>query len=447
MHASLNIKGPGFNKSKDHEAGVKVDLPKVNFEAEAPRAQVEASGPRADLSLNAPRVEIGAAAPKVEVAAAAPRIDLDAGAKAGGHGKMDVDIGLKKPQVGLELDGGLRDPVGEEFNSQCIDGHNRVREAHGVPPLRHSAELTASAQRWADELARDDKFEHSSNRPDDVGENIGMKWESTGTIFTGYQATQQWYDEIDQYTFQGEENLACGHFSQVVWKGTQECGFAKAMTKDGKLIVVGHYAPAGNYVGEWAENVLPPKSGTKVQLPDWPADHPAHEVSLQLKAGEYQTLDHEFSEQVLHTHNEHRARHKAEALSLDQDLSVIAQKHADFLAENHRFEHSRNRYKGGIIGENIACKVISLEPDANDYSAKELIDVWYSEESQYEYDGQSPKLSAGHFTQIVWKGTKVIGVGKAIDKKDNKVIVVVNYYPAGNILKRFRENVNEPAHN
>lgn len=398
MQASVSVKGPGlglFHHKKDHE---------VEVNAQAPKVEVHAQNSQPDMELN-----VGE--------------------------KPHVTIGQTE----------LRDPVGAEFHEQCLQAHNIVREAHGVPPLRHNPELVASAQRWADELARDDKFEHSSNRPDDVGENIGMKWESTGTIFTGNQATQQWYDEIDQYTFQGEENLACGHFSQVVWKGTTECGFAKAMTKDGKLLVVGHYSPAGNYVGEWAENVVPPKSGKKVQLPDWPTDHPAHAVSEAQKLDAYGTLDHSFSDQVLLAHNQHRARHGAEPLALEKDLSVIAQQHAEFLANNHRFEHSRNRFKGGIIGENIACKVISLDPEANDYSADELIDVWYTEESQYEYDGQSPKLSAGHFTQIVWKGTKVIGVGKAIDQKDSKVIVVVNYYPAGNILKRFRENVSEAA--
>ena len=54
--------------------------------------------------------------------------------------------------------------------------------------------------------------------------------------------------------------VTTGHFSQVVWKGSQEIGVGKAISSDGrKAIVVCNYFPAGNYKGRHAENVLPPK--------------------------------------------------------------------------------------------------------------------------------------------------------------------------------------------
>lgn len=46
---------------------------------------------------------------------------------------------------------------------------------------------------------------------------------------------------------------------------------------------------------------------------------------------------------------------------------------------------------------------------------------------------------AGHFTQMVWKGTKEIGVGKAFSK--DGVYVVVHYHPGGNVMGQFKDNV------
>jgi hypothetical protein len=47
---------------------------------------------------------------------------------------------------------------------------------------------------------------------------------------------------------------------------------------------------------------------------------------------------------------------------------------------------------------------------------------------------------SGHFTQIVWKGSKEFGIGKA-KAKDGKWIVVANYFPAGNLIGHNAEHV------
>ena len=50
-----------------------------------------------------------------------------------------------------------------------------------------------------------------------------------------------------------------GHFSQVVWKGSKEIGVGKALTEDGRVFVVCNYNPAGNVMGQFADNVFPAK--------------------------------------------------------------------------------------------------------------------------------------------------------------------------------------------
>jgi len=45
-----------------------------------------------------------------------------------------------------------------------------------------------------------------------------------------------------------------------------------------------------------------------------------------------------------------------------------------------------------------------------------------------------------HFTQIVWKETTMIGVG--VGHYGPKTVVVVTYFPRGNIPEQFKRNVS-----
>lgn len=46
----------------------------------------------------------------------------------------------------------------------------------------------------------------------------------------------------------------------------------------------------------------------------------------------------------------------------------------------------------------------------------------------------------GHFTQVVWKNSKELGVGRATDGKGNWY-AVANYLPPGNFNNMYAENV------
>ena len=51
--------------------------------------------------------------------------------------------------------------------------------------------------------------------------------------------------------------IISGHFTQVVWKGSEEMGIGKAQSKEGSWYVVANYRPPGNMMGDFEKNVLP----------------------------------------------------------------------------------------------------------------------------------------------------------------------------------------------
>lgn len=143
--------------------------------------------------------------------------------------------------------GGPRDPA-----AQWVDAHNRLRGKHCAAPLSWSAKLAAVAQRWANALRdRGCMFGHSGGP---FGENL-----AAGTIGTLDPATvvQMWYDEVAQYRFpDGGFSMKTGHFTQVVWRGSRRVGCGRSRCK-GMDILVCEYDPAGNWEGQYRDNVLP----------------------------------------------------------------------------------------------------------------------------------------------------------------------------------------------
>lgn len=144
--------------------------------------------------------------------------------------------------------------------------HNDYRARHGVPDLLPSAELEKGAQAWADR----GEFEHSDWQTRKAGENLYASSEpcTEGDL---KKATDLWYSEIKDYDFSHPDTVAAdqkefdkgvGHFTQVVWKGSKELGvgIASHPGKRYKCLIVARYSPSGNYMGDFRENVLPPKA-------------------------------------------------------------------------------------------------------------------------------------------------------------------------------------------
>ncbi|XP_019640510.1 PREDICTED: Golgi-associated plant pathogenesis-related protein 1-like [Branchiostoma belcheri] len=140
----------------------------------------------------------------------------------------------------------------------------------------------------------------------------------------------------------------------------------------------------------------------------------------------------EFAKNCLAVHNELRAKHGAPALKLSDKLTEHAQKWADHLAKIGKLEHS----EGSGYGENVAMQW------GDDVPARSFVQQWYSEVERYDFGdkGGNYQPSAGHFSQVVWKGSKELGVGTAKSDK-GMAVTVCNYSPPGNMQGAFGSNV------
>ncbi|XP_054466062.1 Golgi-associated plant pathogenesis-related protein 1-like [Anoplopoma fimbria] len=138
------------------------------------------------------------------------------------------------------------------FQKEFLETHNAYRAKHKTPEMTLSSELTASAQKWADQLLELDNMKHSDTKD---GENIYYK--SSSAQLTGKEAVECWYSEIEDYDWSSPgSNKKTGHFTQVVWKNSTELGVGMA-TDGRKKYVVGQYRPSGNMRGDFEKNVLP----------------------------------------------------------------------------------------------------------------------------------------------------------------------------------------------
>uniref|UniRef100_A0A671QZT4 GLI pathogenesis-related 2 n=1 Tax=Sinocyclocheilus anshuiensis TaxID=1608454 RepID=A0A671QZT4_9TELE len=114
-----------------------------------------------------------------------------------------------------------------------------------------------------------------------------------------------------------------------------------------------------------------------------------------------------FEAEFLQTHNAYRKQHGAPPLTINKNLCRSSQEWAEYLLSISTLMHSSGEY-----GENV----------------------------YYAWSSASKRLT-GHFTQVVWKDTKEVGVGLATD--GNTTFVVGQYLPAGNISNAgyFERNV------
>nr|WQQ44632.1 golgi-associated plant pathopathogenesis-related protein 1 [Dugesia japonica] len=150
-----------------------------------------------------------------------------------------------------------------QFNKEGLDTHNKLRKLHNVPQMIINNSLSSESQEWSKQMAENCKLLHSKT-DGKYGENIA----ASSKKLTGEEVTLMWYREVFDYKFNEEKQdiSKIGHFSQVVWKNSNEIGLGLAKGTNGMWFYCARYLKSGNCTGKYLENINNYSS-------DW-KDHP-----------------------------------------------------------------------------------------------------------------------------------------------------------------------------
>ncbi|OAV92858.1 hypothetical protein PTTG_02051 [Puccinia triticina 1-1 BBBD Race 1] len=147
---------------------------------------------------------------------------------------------------------GPRIPTNGSDIHQWLGFHNKFRAQYKAGPLKWSETLVAASKRLTDTCV----WKHTQNN--EFGENMSAGQSSIEEVVTGWVTGPE---EKDSYT---GGNTEPSHFTQVVWQATTEVGCHMGMCKDVRganlpqspvTFWACNYNPAGNVIGEIAQNV------------------------------------------------------------------------------------------------------------------------------------------------------------------------------------------------
>lgn len=121
-------------------------------------------------------------------------------------------------------------------------------------------QLCSYAKEWAEQCSKTGNMAHRPNNS--YGENIFCMYSSDYShVPSAREVIKKWYEEVKDHTFGTEVvNYNSLHFTQVVWKGSNELGIGMAKNNKGQTYVVANYNPRGNIVGQFSSNVPKPKA-------------------------------------------------------------------------------------------------------------------------------------------------------------------------------------------
>ncbi|KAJ1257017.1 hypothetical protein BS78_K239400 [Paspalum vaginatum] len=136
--------------------------------------------------------------------------------------------------------------------------HNEARREVGVEDVVWDETVAAFARAYAARRAGDCALMHSDQAERwklNYGENIAAGPPGADTTVAwavnSWVSEKQYYDSASGVCMKGQpQDLACGHYTQVVWRNTKAIGCARVMCDNGGVFITCNYTPAGNVNGQ-----------------------------------------------------------------------------------------------------------------------------------------------------------------------------------------------------
>jgi pathogenesis-related protein 1 len=133
---------------------------------------------------------------------------------------------------------------------------------------------------------------------------------------------------------------------------------------------------------------------------------------------------------VVAAHNRVRAKHCAPPLAWSAEVARSAQAWASTIRDRGcTLGHSGN----GKYGENLAAGTSGM------LDANAVVGMWYDEREKFNFRSGGFSMKTGHFTQVVWRGTRQVGCG--MSQCNGLDVWICQYSPPGNVEGQYRENV------
>lgn len=145
---------------------------------------------------------------------------------------------------------------GESLAVRLLAAHNAERDRLHLPRLKWNSSLERAAGNWAQQLSHRGYLQHADQRTRaSAGENL---WMGAAGYWNVESMVGMFVDEKKYYRNDSFPNISrtgnwadVGHYSQMVWRDTQEVGCALE-TDRGYDVLVCRYWPAGNIWGQKA---------------------------------------------------------------------------------------------------------------------------------------------------------------------------------------------------